>query len=49
MAQVSYIPSGYHTVTPSLVVRGGKRAIEFYKQAFCAKELGAMYMPTARS
>ena len=45
MAQVSYIPTGYHSVTPSLVVRGGKRALEFYKQAFGAKELGAMYMP----
>ncbi len=45
MAKANYIPSGYHTVTPSLVVRGGKRALEFYKQAFGAKELGAMYMP----
>src|SRR5438093_13498067 len=45
MAQVNFIPAGYHTVTPSLVVRGGKRALEFYKQAFGAKELGAMYMP----
>ena len=45
MAKVNFIPTGYHTVTPSLVVRGGKRAIEFYKQAFGAKELGAMYMP----
>jgi PhnB protein len=42
---VNFIPTGYHTVTPALVVRGGKKAIEFYKQAFGAKELGAMYMP----
>ena len=45
MAKVNPIPTGYHTVTPSLVVRGGKQAIEFYKRAFGAKELGAMYMP----
>jgi PhnB protein len=45
MAKVSHIPTGYHTVTPSLVVRGGKQALEFYKKAFGAKELGAMYMP----
>ena len=45
MAQVNYIPTGYHTVTPTLIVRGGKRALEFYKQAFGARELAAMYMP----
>jgi PhnB protein len=32
------IPDGYHTVTPSLTVRGGARAIDFYKQAFGAHE-----------
>ena len=32
------IPDGYHTVTPSLTVRGGARAIDFYKQAFGAQE-----------
>ena len=45
MAQVNFIPTGYHTVTPSLIVRGGKSALAFYKDAFGAKELGAMYMP----
>src|SRR5262245_65682790 len=45
MAQVNFIPTGYHTVTPSLIVRGGKSALAFYKQAFGAKDLGAMYMP----
>src|SRR5216117_3638284 len=45
MAKVNPIPPGYHTVTPALVVRGGKQALEFYKKAFGAKELGAMYMP----
>jgi PhnB protein len=33
------IPKGYHTVTPSLMVAGAARAIEFYKKAFGAEEL----------
>ena len=32
-------PDGYHSVTPYLIVEGAARAIEFYKQAFGAKEL----------
>ena len=27
------IPKGYHTVTPSLVVDGAAKAIDFYKTA----------------
>src|SRR2546425_813172 len=37
------IPQGFHTVTPSLVVRSAAEAIEFYKRAFGAQEL--MRMP----
>ncbi|MEK6675321.1 MAG: VOC family protein [Planctomycetota bacterium] len=33
------IPDGHHTVTPHLVVRGAAKAMEFYKNAFGAKEL----------
>ena len=32
------IPEGQHSVTPHLVVRGGAKSIEFYKQAFGAVE-----------
>ena len=32
------VPKGYHTVTPSIFVRGAERAIEFYKKAFGAQE-----------
>ena len=32
------IPKGYHTVTPSLVVAGADRAIDFYKKALGAVE-----------
>jgi PhnB protein len=33
------IPRGYHTVTPSIVVAGAARALDFYKKAFGAEEL----------
>ena len=32
------VPHGYHTVTPSLVVAGAAKAIEFYKKALGAEE-----------
>ena len=49
MTKVNPIPTGYHTVTPSLIVRGGKQALEFYQKALGAKVLGAMYMPDGQS
>jgi uncharacterized glyoxalase superfamily protein PhnB len=49
MAKVKPIPEGSHTITPGLVVRGGKKALEFYKAAFGAKELGVMYGPDGKS
>jgi uncharacterized glyoxalase superfamily protein PhnB len=42
------IPKGYHVVTPSLVVRGADKAIEFYKKAFGAKELNRMPGPDGK-
>jgi uncharacterized glyoxalase superfamily protein PhnB len=42
---VNPIPEGTHTVTPHLIVRGGDRAIEFYKQAFGAVETTRMPAP----
>src|SRR4029077_609830 len=35
---VKAVPEGYHTLTPSLTVRDGAKAIDFYKKAFDAKE-----------
>ena len=32
-------PTGYHSVTPSIIVRGAAEAIEFYKRAFGAEEV----------
>jgi len=37
--KVQAIPPGYHTVTPSLVVAGAAKAIDFYKKALGAEEL----------
>ncbi len=38
-ANVKPIPEGFHTLTPLIVVRDAKRAIEFYKRAFGAQVL----------
>jgi uncharacterized glyoxalase superfamily protein PhnB len=45
MSEVKPIPEGMNTVTPHLVCRGAGRAIEFYKKAFGAQEIGRMDMP----
>ena len=45
MAKVTPIPAGYHSVTPYLGLEGAAKAIEFYKQAFDAKELMRMPAP----
>ena len=42
---VKPIPEGYHTLTPYLIVRGGPRAIDFYRRAFGAVELMRMPAP----
>lgn len=40
------IRDGFHTITPSLIVRGAAEAIEFYKRAFGAVEVDRMEMPS---
>ena len=39
------IPSGYHTITPYLVVEGASEAIDFYRRAFGAEEIVRMAFP----
>jgi uncharacterized glyoxalase superfamily protein PhnB len=39
------IPSGHHTITPHLVIKGAAEAIDFYQRAFGAEELFRMPMP----
>jgi PhnB protein len=45
---VNPIPDGYHTVIPYLVVDGAAKALEFYTQAFGAKELMRMPGPDGK-
>ena len=45
MANVNPIPEGMTGVTPHLTVKGAKKAIEFYKNAFGATEQGVFAMP----
>jgi PhnB protein len=42
------VPSGYHTVTASLIVRNAAAAIEFYKKALGAEERMRMATPDGR-
>lgn len=39
------IPPQYHSITPSLVIRGAAQAIDFYRRAFGAKERVRMAGP----
>jgi len=35
----AHIPDGYHDVTPSLIIDGAAAALDFYREAFGAKEV----------
>ena len=48
MSNVSYIPQGYSSVTPYLVIKGADRAIEYYKNVFGAQELFRMDQPDGK-
>ena len=41
-------PAGYHTITPSIIVRGAAEAIDFYKRAFGAEEVTRMNGPDGK-
>lgn len=43
--KVSSTPTGYHTITPSLIARDANAAIAFYKKAFGAEELMVLRTP----
>ncbi len=43
--QVSPIPQGYHSLTPYLIVKNAREAIEFYRDVFGATELYRMDGP----
>ena len=42
------IPDGFHTLSPHLIVQDAAKAIEFYKKAFGAVEVGRMPMPDGK-
>ena len=46
--QVKPIPDGMHTVTPHLICAGAASAIEFYKKAFNAVEMGRLAGPQGK-
>ena len=45
MNKVSYIPEGYNSVTPYLIIKGAAKAIEYYKTVFGATEVFRMAQP----
>jgi PhnB protein len=45
MKKISYIPKGYNTVTPYLVIKGAAKAIEYYKSVFGATVVVRMDSP----
>jgi PhnB protein len=48
MSKVPYIPEGYNTVTPYLVIKGAAQAIEYYKKVFGATVVVRMDGPGGR-
>jgi PhnB protein len=48
VGKVKAIPDGYRAATPYLSVKGATRAIEFYKEAFGAREVMRMAQPDGR-
>jgi len=45
---VKPIPEGYHTITPYLLVRDAAAAMDYYKKAFGATEIGRFTQPDGR-
>jgi PhnB protein len=45
---MSAIPQGYHSVTPSLTVRDGAAALDFYTRAFGAEVVFSMPDPSGK-
>ena len=48
MSKISYIPKGYNSVTPYLVIKGAAKAIDYYKSVFGATEVMRMPGPDGR-
>lgn len=49
MSTLKPVPEGFHTITPHLIVRDSKAAIDFYQKAFGAQlQGGVAYMPNGK-
>jgi PhnB protein len=48
MSKVPYIPKGYNSVTPYLVIKGAAQAIDYYKKVFGATVVVRMDGPDGR-
>jgi len=48
MSKVSYIPEGYNSITPYLIIKDAAQAIEYYKKAFGATEVFRMDQPDGK-
>lgn len=48
MSKVSYIPKGYNSITPYLVIKGAGQAIDYYKKVFGATEVFRMDQPDGK-
>ncbi|HWZ81937.1 MAG TPA: VOC family protein [Terriglobales bacterium] len=48
MSKVHYIPKGYNSVTPYLVIKGASEAIEYYKDVFGATVVVRMDGPDGK-
>ncbi|MGO8984482.1 MAG: VOC family protein [Terriglobales bacterium] len=48
MKKVNYIPKGYNTITPYLVIKGAAQAIEYYKNVFGATVVVRMDGPNGQ-
>jgi PhnB protein len=48
MSEVKYIPEGYNTVTPYLVIKNASKAIDYYKKVFDAEVLVRMDGPDGK-
>ena len=48
MSKVNYIPKGYNTITPYLVIKGAAKAIDYYKRVFGATVVVRMDGPNGQ-
>ena len=48
MSKVPYIPKGFNSITPYLIIKGAAQAIDYYKKVFGATELLRMDQPNGK-